>query len=221
MTEFNQQALKEKVASYALKFLEDGMTLGVGSGSTVLCFIKALEKSGLKFKDIVCASNSSAEALRQVGYEVSDLNNCDSPDLYIDGCDEIDGNYFMIKGGGAALTREKIIAAASKQFLCIIDESKKVETLGNFPIPIEVIPMARSFVAREIVKLGGDPVWRQSVITDNGNWILDVHNLMVKNPLEFEREVNQIAGVVCCGIFAKNPAHKVLMSKKNGEIIEF
>ncbi|SUO97271.1 ribose-5-phosphate isomerase RpiA [Suttonella ornithocola] len=217
----NQQEMKRLVAESAVAKLKEGITLGVGSGSTVLCFIEALGKSGLQFKDVVAASESSAEALRKVGYQVRDLNACDPIDIYVDGCDEIDATKCMIKGGGAALTREKIIAAASAEFLCIVDESKKVNILGKFPLPVEVIPMARSYVARELAKLGGEPRWREGVVTDNGNWILDVYYFEIIDPIEMEAKINNIAGVVTVGIFAQQKAHIVLMSTQQGTVEEW
>lgn len=214
----DQQTMKIKVAEAAVQQIKEGITLGVGSGSTVLCFVEALRYSGLKFKDVVAASEATTKALEAAGYRVRDLNACDPVDVYVDSCDEIDANKYMIKGGGAALTREKIVAAASKKFLCIIDSSKKVEVLGKFPLPVEVIPMARSYVARELVKLGGEPRWREGVVTDNGNIILDVHHLRIADPVAMEKAVNNIAGVVTVGIFAAQAAHTVLMSTANGHV---
>lgn len=213
-----QTILKEIAAKKALDFVEAGITLGVGSGSTVLCFVQALADSGLQFKDIVSSSEGTTAALTAAGFTVRDLNACDPVDVYVDGCDEINPNKEMIKGGGAALTREKIIAAASAKFVCIADDSKQVEILGKFPLPVEVIPMARSYVARELHKLGGEPRWRQDVVTDNGNWILDVHYLSITNPSELEQTINNIAGVVSVGIFAKEKADVLICAQHNGEV---
>ena len=217
----NQQALKQQVAAKALEYIEEGIVLGVGSGSTVLCFIEALARSGMQFKQIAAASESSAAALKAAGYYVSDLNACDPIDVYIDGADEVDPNKCLIKGGGAALTREKIVAACAKQFICIVDASKMVPVLGKFPLPVEVIPMARSYVARELVKLGGEPRWREGVVTDNGNWIFAVQYLDIREPGVLEQKINNIAGVVTNGIFAKEKAHIVLTSQADGKIAVF
>lgn len=215
----NQQLLKEKVAAAVLEHVPENITLGVGSGSTVLCFIEALKQEKRQFRDIVAASETSSKALEAAGFRVRDLNACDPPDIYVDGADEINDDKIMIKGGGAALTWEKIIASAAKEFICIIDESKKVAQLGRFPVAVEVIPMARSYVAREIVKLGAEPRWRQGVVTDNGHWILDVHYLDLTAAEQMEARINTIAGVVECGIFAQRRADKVLMSQSDGEIV--
>lgn len=217
----DQQALKRKVAAKALEHISDGIVLGVGSGSTVMCFIEALKDSGLQFKDVVAASDASAQALKEAGYQVRDLNACDPIDVYVDGADEVDVNKCMIKGGGAALTREKIVAANAKKFICIVDASKEVQVLGKFPLPVEVIPMARSYVARELVKLGGEPRWREGVVTDNGNWILDVYYFDIHHPHEMEQKINAIAGVVTNGIFAKESADVVLTSHPDGSIKEW
>lgn len=216
----DQQTLKMKVAEKALDYIEDGMVLGVGSGSTVLCFVEALGKRKFRFRDVVAASEQTARALQAAGYQVRDLNTTDPIDVYVDGCDEVNPAKEMIKGGGAALTREKICAAAAKKFVCIADASKQVEVLGAFPLPVEVIPMARSHVARELVKLGGEPRWREGVVTDNGNWILDVHHLRISDPATLEKTINNIAGVVTVGIFAREKADVVLVSHPDGRIIE-
>ena len=216
----DQQTLKMKVAEKALDYIEDGMVLGVGSGSTVLCFVEALGKRKFRFRDVVAASEQTARALQAAGYQVRDLNATDPIDVYVDGCDEVNPAKEMIKGGGAALTREKICAAAAKKFVCIADASKQVEVLGAFPLPVEVIPMARSHVARELVKLGGEPRWREGVVTDNGNWILDVHHLRISDPAALEKTINNIAGVVTVGIFAREKADVVLVSHPDGRIIE-
>ncbi|UJF24831.1 ribose-5-phosphate isomerase RpiA [Suttonella sp. R2A3] len=214
----NQDLLKQKAADKALEMIEDGITLGVGSGSTVLKFVAALGKSSLQFKDVVSSSEETTAALKAAGYQVRDLNACDAVDVYVDGCDEIDGNKYMIKGGGAALTREKIVAAAAKKFICIADESKAVDVLGRFPLPVEVIPMARSLVGRALLALGGEPRWREGVVTDNGNWIIDVHHLRISDPYALEAEINNIAGVVTNGIFARQAADVLILSRANGEI---
>ena len=213
-----QQSLKEQVAAAALEEIEENIVLGVGSGSTVSCFVTALGRSGMRFRDLVSSSQETTRALQAAGYRVGDLNASDPVAVYVDGCDEIDARKCMIKGGGAALTREKIISAAADKFLCIADISKKVAVLGKFPLPVEVIPMARSYVARELVKLGGEPCWRQGIVTDNGNWILDVHYLSIGDPLALEQTINNIAGVVTVGIFAKERADVVLMSHADGTI---
>lgn len=214
----NQQSLKVRVAAAALEEIEENIVLGVGSGSTVLCFVAALGRSGMHFRDLVSASQGTTHALQAAGYRASDLNASDPIDVYVDGCDEIDPQKCMIKGGGAALTREKIVAAAAKKFVCIVDASKKVDVLGTFPLPVEVIPMARSYVARELLKLGAEPRWREGVVTDNGNWIIDAHYLLISDPPALERTINSIAGVVTVGIFAKERADLVLMSHTDGTI---
>jgi len=188
-----------------------GEIIGVGTGSTVNKFIEALAGIKGQIRGAVSSSVASTERLRALGIEVFDSNAVDELAVYIDGADEIDGRGYMIKGGGAALTREKIVAAAARRFVCIIDPAKRVDVLGRFPLPVEVIPMARSYVAREIVKRGGQPVWRDGVVTDNGNWILDVHGLRITAPVELERDLNQIAGIVTVGLFAQRPADVVLI----------
>lgn len=215
-----QDSLKQKVADAALEYLEQGMVLGVGSGSTVNFFIEALKKVKNKIDYAIASSNETAEKLKAIGVQLTDLNSVSSLDLYIDGADEINAAKQMIKGGGGALTREKIIAAVAKKFICIVDQSKKVDLLGTFPVPIEVIPMARSFVAREMVKLGGDPVYRQGFVTDNGNVIIDVYNLKILNPSELEQKLNNIPGVVTNGIFSLRPADHVLISTENGIVAD-
>ncbi|API87045.1 ribose-5-phosphate isomerase RpiA [Francisella uliginis] len=217
----NQDDLKKAAAIEAAKYIKSEITLGVGTGSTVGFLIQELVNYKDKIKAVVSSSEDSTKKLKELGFEVVDLNYAGDIDLYIDGADECNNHKELIKGGGAALTREKICVAAAKKFICIIDESKKVTTLGEFPLPVEVIPMARSYVAREIVKLGGQPVYREQTVTDNGNVILDVYNLKIDNPLKFETELNQITGVVTNGIFALKPADTVIMAKKNGEIESF
>ena len=195
----------------AAKFIEDGTVVGVGTGSTVAYFIEALARMKHQIEGAVSSSEQSSALLKKHGIPVLDLNSTGSLSLYVDGADECDTHNRLIKGGGGALTREKIIAATSKKFVCIIDASKEVKLLGKFPLPIEVIPMARSYVAREIVALGGQPVWRDGVVTDNGNWILDVYIWQIIDPVGMEAELNQITGVVCVGLFAKRAADIVIV----------
>jgi ribose 5-phosphate isomerase A len=207
----DREQQKRLAAQRAFGYVEPGSIIGVGTGSTVAHFIDALGAARDRIEAAVSSSEQSTARLQQHGIRVIDLNSAGELALYIDGADECDPRKCLIKGGGAALTREKIIAAAAKTFVCMIDSSKRVDVLGRFPLPIEVIPMARSFVAREIVKRGGRPVWRDNVVTDNGNWILDVHDLKIANPVALEAELNQITGVVCVGLFAKRPADIVLI----------
>ena len=195
----------------AATYVTDGSIVGVGTGSTVAFFIAALGRMKHRIEGAVSSSEQSTRLLAELGIPVLDLNASGPLALYVDGADECDRRNCLIKGGGAALTREKIIAEASKQFVCIIDASKQVDVLGAFPLPIEVIPMARSLVAREIVRLGGQPIWRESTVTDNGNWILDVHNLRISDPVGLERELNQVPGVVSVGLFARRPADLVIV----------
>jgi len=190
--------------------------LGVGTGSTVNCFIEALAASGIRVEAAVSSSEETTARLLSHGIEVRELNSTGTLDVYIDGADEFDSHRRLIKGGGGALTREKIIAAASRKFVCIVDESKKVGVLGSFPLPVEVIPMARSYVARQLVALGGQPELRQAFVTDNGNVILDVHNLDLVDPVSVEKHINNLAGVVTCGLFALRPAEVVLMAGAAG-----
>jgi ribose 5-phosphate isomerase A len=211
-----QDEKKKAVAEAAMKYVEPGWVVGVGTGSTVNFFIDALARIKGQIDGAVSSSDASAERLKQHGIPVLDLNAAGELPIYIDGADEATRHKHLIKGGGAALTREKIVAAASRQFVCIVDESKVVDILGNFPLPVEVIPMARSYVARKLAALGGQPVWRQGVTTDNGNWILDVHNLKIMNPVELESEINQITGVVTNGLFARRPADVVLVASDKG-----
>ena len=220
----DQNALKKLVGEYAIKYInDDDMMVGVGTGSTVKYFIDALASIKGRIQGAVSSSEQSTALLKSYGIAVYDLNSVGTLDLYIDGADEIDHNLHMTKGGGAALTREKIIAAASKKFICIADESKYVKVLGKFPLPVEVIPMARSYVARELVKLGGTPVWREGVTTDNGNWIIDLHNLQILNPVELEQKINNIVGVVTNGLFAMRGANELVLGRSNGvvEVINF
>jgi len=201
---------KQASAERALEYIQDGSVVGVGTGSTVAYFIQGLGRIKHRIEGAVSSSEQSTRMLTELGIPVLDLNAVGPLDLYVDGADECDPHARLIKGGGAALTREKIIAAASRQFICIVDPSKLVPLLGRFPVPVEVIPMARSHVAREIVKLGGQPVWREGVATDNGNWILDVHGWQLTDPVSMERDLNAIVGVVCNGLFAARPADLVI-----------
>jgi ribose 5-phosphate isomerase A len=201
---------KQASAERALEFVQDNSIVGVGTGSTVAYFIEGLGRMKSRIEGAVSSSEQSTARLKALGIPVLDLNAVGPLELYVDGADECDAHNRLIKGGGAALTREKIIAAASAQFICIIDPSKLVPVLGKFPVPVEVIPMARSHVAREIVKLGGQPVWREGVVTDNGNWILDVHNWQIVDPVKLESELNAIVGVVCNGLFAARGADMVI-----------
>lgn len=210
-----QDEKKQAVAKAALKHLPKGGILGVGTGSTVNFLIDLLPE--LQLEAAIASSNATAERLKKLGIEVVDMNSVGSLDAYVDGADEIDRHMHMIKGGGAALTREKIVASIAKKFVCIVDDSKWVEQLGrDFPLPVEVIPMARSAVARKIVALGGDPVYREGVVTDNGNVILDVYNLNILNAIELEKALNNIPGVVTNGIFALNAASIAIVATNNG-----
>jgi len=211
-----QDDKKKAAARAALKYIKDDAIVGVGTGSTVNYFIDALADVKHKIQGAVSSSNVSTERLKAMGIDVFDLNSVDKFDIYVDGADEITQHKHMIKGGGAALTREKIVAAVAEKFICIIDDTKQVPMLGQFPLPVEVIPMARSYVAREIVKLGGDPAYRQGIVTDNGNVILDVYNLKILNPVELERQLNAIVGVVTNGLFADRGADIVLIGTNNG-----
>ena len=211
-----QDDKKKAAALAALEYVEQDSIVGVGTGSTVNYFIEGLGTIKNKIEGAVSSSVESTRRLEALGIEVFDLNSVGSFDIYVDGADEITEHKHMIKGGGAALTREKIVAAVAKKFICIIDDTKEVPVLGKFPLPVEVIPMARSYVARELVKLGGDPVYREGVVTDNGNVILDVHNLTITNPCELERQINAIVGVVTNGLFADRAADVVLVGNENG-----
>ena len=220
-TFMTQDEMKKAAALKALEFIKNDTIVGVGTGSTVNYFIDALATIKNSIKGAVSSSQESSKRLTAHGIEVFDLNSVDVLDVYVDGADEITKHMSMIKGGGAALTREKIVAAVAKQFICIADDSKQVEILGNFPLPVEVIPMARSYVARELVKLGGDPEYRQGIITDNGNVILDVHNLSIIDPKKLEAEINAIVGVVTNGLFAERGADVLVLGNKNGvEVIK-
>lgn len=207
----NPDDRKKRAANAALDYLSDGMVVGVGTGSTVNHFIDALAAVRSRIAGAVSSSNASTERLKRLGIEVLDLNAVGSLELYVDGADEATRHRALIKGGGGALTREKIVAAASRQFVCIVDESKLVDVLGRFPLPVEVIPMARAYVARQLVARGGRPVWREGFVTDNGNVILDVHGLKILDPPALESDLNQIAGVVTVGLFARRPADVLLV----------
>jgi ribose 5-phosphate isomerase A len=207
---------KQQVAEAALSRVREDSVLGVGTGSTVNCFIDALGASGKRLQAAVSSSEATTERLRALGIEVRELNDTGTLDLYVDGADETDGFRRLIKGGGGALTREKIVAAASRHFLCIVDESKRVGVLGRFPLPVEVIPMARSYVARQLVAMGGQPELRPGFVTDNGNVILDVHNLDLVDPVAAEQRINNLAGVVASGLFALRPADSVLIATESG-----
>ena len=212
----NADELKRQAAEEAVKHLPDGGIIGVGTGSTVNHFIDAFAKVKGRFDGAVSSSEASTERMKKLGIQVLDLNATGGLEVYVDGADESNRHLQLIKGGGGALTREKIVAAASKKFVCIADESKLVDILGRFPLPVEVIPMARSYVGRELAKLGGNPVWRENVVTDNGNLILDVHGLEIMEPMKLETQINQIAGVVTVGLFAHRPADVLILGTPNG-----
>ncbi|HGS5216213.1 TPA: ribose-5-phosphate isomerase RpiA [Vibrio parahaemolyticus] len=215
-----QDEMKKAAGWAALKYVEKGSIVGVGTGSTVNHFIDALGTIKDDIKGAVSSSVASTERLKELGIEVFECNDVIKLDVYVDGADEINPAREMIKGGGAALTREKIVAAISEKFVCIVDDTKAVDVLGQFPLPVEVIPMARSYVARELVKLGGDPAYREGVVTDNGNIILDVHNMQITNPKEMEDKINCIAGVVTVGLFAHRGADIVITGTPEGAKIE-
>ena len=211
-----QDELKKSVAAAALGFVEAGQVLGVGTGSTVDFFVDALAVAGIRVPAAVSSSERTSRKLEALGIRVLDLNEVEEIPVYIDGADEIDYGFAMIKGGGAALTREKIVAAVTRRFVCIADESKRVAMLGGFPLPVEVIPMARSYVARELVRLGGMPALRMGFTTDNGNVILDVSGLAIEDPVALETTINQIAGVVTVGLFAHRGADVILLGTAAG-----
>ncbi len=211
----NLDSKKLKVAKSSLDYIEHDCVLGVGTGSTVNFLIDLLPDLINKIQAVVSSSDESTKRLEAHGIEASNLNNIGNIDLYIDGADEATKNLHLIKGGGGALTREKILAANAKKFVCIVDDSKIVDRLGNFPLPIEVLPMAQSYIAREIVKMKGQPILRENFITDNGNHILDIHNLDITNPIETETVINQIPGVMTVGIFARRPANILLIAEEN------
>jgi ribose 5-phosphate isomerase A len=207
---------KRASAQKAVGYVEDGSIVGVGTGSTVAFFIEALGRIRDRIEGAVSSSEQSTQRLKALGIRVLDLNACGDLPLYVDGADECDPHKRLIKGGGGALTREKIIAAASHKFVCLIDRSKQVDVLGRFPLPVEVIPMARSYVSRQLVRFGATPVWREGVTTDNGHWIVDAHGLRIIDPVALERDINQIAGVVSVGLFAARPADVVVCA---GEVV--
>jgi ribose 5-phosphate isomerase A len=215
-TASNADDMKRRAARAALERVEHGATIGVGTGSTVNFFIEALAAHPGRVTRAVSSSEATSARLRSAGVDVVDLNEITDLELYIDGADEATRARHLIKGGGGALTREKIVAAAAKRFICIVDEAKLVRTLGGFPLPIEVIPLARALIARELIARGGRPVWRESCVTDNGNHILDVHDLVIKDPAALEGELNQLAGVVTVGLFAKRPADLLLIGTPQG-----
>ncbi len=214
----DQNQLKQLVAQAAVKLVPEDCIVGVGTGSTVNFFIDELAKIKGRIKGAVSSSEASTQRLKAIGIPVFDLNTVgpDEVPVYVDGADEVNHHLHMIKGGGAALTREKIVAAVAQQFICIADQSKYVEIMGKFPLPVEVIPMARSHVARELVKLGGHPEWRMGVTTDNGNIILDVHGLQIAEPVKLENQINQIVGVVTNGLFAQRRADVLLLGTPEG-----
>lgn len=208
----NQDEMKRAAARASLDYIQDGFKLGVGTGSTVNQLIELLPDVRQKIDAVVSSSSESTKRLEELGFTVSTLNSTGDIDLYIDGADEATKHRQLVKGGGGALTREKVLAGAARKFVCIIDDSKLVGMLGDFPLPIEVLPMAQGFVARQLVKMRGQPIWRENFITDNGNHILDVHNLRIPNPPELETRINQIPGVITVGIFAARPADVLLIA---------
>ena len=211
-----QDEMKKAAGWAALQYVEKDSIVGVGTGSTVNHFIDALATMKADIDGAVSSSEASTEKMKALGIPVYDLNSVNELSVYVDGADEINGHMDMIKGGGAALTREKIVSAVADKFICIIDNTKQVDILGEFPLPVEVIPMARSYVARQLVKLGGDPVYREGCLTDNGNIILDVYNMKIINPKELEEQINQIVGVVTNGLFAKRGADVLLVGTPEG-----
>lgn len=207
---------KRRAAEAALAYVESEMVLGVGTGSTVDCFIEALARAGTRIRAAVSSSNASTARLQAVGIRVLDLNEAGAIRLYVDGADQATRRRHLVKGGGGALTREKIIAESAREFVCILDDSKLVETLGSFPLPVEVVPMARTLVGQRLALMGGRPVWRREFVTDNGNHILDVHGLSIEDPPALESEINQIPGVVTVGLFAHRPADVLLVGSESG-----
>jgi ribose 5-phosphate isomerase A len=212
----DQGSKKRQAARAAIELLEPGIRLGVGTGSTVNLFIEDLARVADRVSAVVVSSHETERRLKAAGFTVSDLADAGDLDLYVDGADEANKHIHLIKGGGGALTREKVLAAASRRFVCIIDDSKWVATLGKFPLPVEVVPMAQSYVARQMVRARGQPVPRKDFVTDNGNLILDVHNLVITNPPDLETRFNQIAEVVTVGLFANRPADVILMATDSG-----
>ncbi len=211
-----QDKMKQAAAKAALAYIEEDMILGVGTGSTVEFFIQELKTVKGKIEAVVASSEDTAKKIKALGLPLMDLNSVPHLPLYVDGADEVGPYKRLIKGGGGALTREKIIASAAEKFVCIVDQSKRVDLLGTFPVPVEVIPMSRSYVARELVKIGGEPVYREGFVTDNGNVILDVYNLKILDPVELEKKINQMTGVVDNGIFAQRTADVVLVGTERG-----
>lgn len=207
---------KRKAAEAALAFIEPGTTLGVGTGSTVNCLIDLLPSVRDRIEKVVSSSKASTELLEAEGFEVSTLNEAGDIDLYVDGADESNKRLQLIKGGGGALTREKVLAGAARRFVCIVDDTKLVGMLGGFPLPIEVVPMAQAFVSRKLLKLRAQPIWREGFVTDNGNHILDIHDLAISNPMEMETRLNQIPGVLTVGIFAQRAADVLLIAGDDG-----
>jgi ribose 5-phosphate isomerase A len=214
----NQDQMKQRAAEAALEYVVDGAVVGVGTGSTVNFFIDALAGRRLRLAGAVSSSEASTRRLAAHGIPVLDLNDAGELEVYVDGADEATRGLHLIKGGGGALTREKIVAAASRRFVCIVDEKKLVGHLGAFPLPVEVIPMARNLVARQLRRFGGEPVWREGAVTDNGNHILDVRNLRIADPVALEEEINQLAGVVTVGLFARRPADVLLVGTPSGVV---
>ena len=214
----NQDQMKQHAAEAALHHVPDGAVVGVGTGSTVNFFIDALAAQRPRIAGAVSSSEASTRRLAAHGIAVLDLNDAGELEVYVDGADEATRGLHLVKGGGGALTREKIVAAASRRFVCIVDEKKLVERLGAFPLPVEVIPMARNLVARRLRGFGGEPVWRAGVVTDNGNHILDVRNLAIPDPVALEGEINQLAGVVTVGLFARRPADVLLVGTPSGVV---
>ena len=214
----SQNDMKKAAGEAALEYIKAGDIVGVGTGSTVNFFIDALATIKNKIDGAVSSSEASTERLKSHGIQVFDLNEVNELNVYVDGADEVTKHMYMVKGGGGALTREKIVAAVAKEFVCIVDDTKLVDVMGNFPLPVEVIPMARSYVAREIVKMGGQPVYREGFVTDNGNHILDVQGLQIIDPPKLETELNQLVGVVTNGLFAHRGANVVLMGQTDGSV---
>jgi len=212
----DQDARKKAAAAAALEFIEDGVVLGVGTGSTVNHLISMLPDVRQRIDAVVSSSAETTRQLEKIGFDVETLNSVGDPNVYIDGADEATKHRQLIKGGGGALTREKVLAEAARKFVCIIDDSKLVGMLGKFPLPVEVLPMAQAFVARRLVKMRGQPIWRENFVTDNGNHILDVHNLQITNPPDLESRLNQIPGVISVGIFAQRPADVLLIAGESG-----
>lgn len=211
-----KQAVAQAAVDYVIERVPEGSVIGVGTGSTANCFIDALARHRQRYRGAVASSEATARRLAGHGFALFELNAVDQIPVYVDGADEIDGGLHMVKGGGGALTREKIVAAVADCFVCIADASKRVDVLGKFPLPVEVIPMARAYVTRRLVALGGEPVWRQGFITDNGNVILDVKGLQISDPKALEAQINQITGVVTNGLFALRPANVLLLGTEQG-----